>query len=78
MYVFKYSVDYLKKLFEKYPVLLRFILKSNSFWRDIIDFSQFEIPSTTNIFLPKFKKEVPPTRKVLIDQKRDIKDIKNF
>jgi len=78
MYVFRYSIEYLEKLFSKYPILLRFILKSDSFFNTIIDFSKFEIPSNINIFLPRFKKEIPPSRKVFIDKTWDIDSIKNF
>jgi hypothetical protein len=56
---FKYSVNYLENLLKKYPVILTFIQKSESFWSKIIDFSYFEIPKTKNYFLPKFKKQIP-------------------
>jgi lantibiotic modifying enzyme len=78
-HLFKYSVEYLRDLFEKYPVLLKFIKKSNSFWNKIIDFSYFDkLPKAVNYFLPTFKKELPINRKVIFSEKIGLDKINNF
>ena len=75
---FKYSVNYLENLLKKYPVILTFIQKSESFWSKIIDFSYFEIPKTKNYFLPKFKKQIPWFRKIHFPKKFGLDNYDNF
>lgn len=55
---FRYCIEYLKELIQKYPSIWYLILKSESFYKDILDISKFSKSEKTQYFLPSLKKEI--------------------